>query len=402
MNLKNAVELLKQTFAEFNEDKAPRLGAALAYYTVFALAPFLIVLTAIAGLVFRSDAQGKIVEQLQSQLGPQATEFVTTILDHAGKQSSSVPATIIGILVALAGAAGLFGQLQDALNTIWEVAPKPQGFLAMLKTRFLSFAMVLGTGFLLLVSLLLSAALQVLSKLASDWLPIPAPLIEGLNLLLAFGVITLLFALIFKELPDVEIGWSDVWIGAAVTSFLFGVGRFALSLYIGHVATTSPYGPAGSVVLVLLWVYYAAQILFFGAEFTQVYASKYGSRIKPSPNAVPVTGQARAQQGMAAPGAQNGSNGQAPDGSIAPQLSEAMADFAGVPHQNAAKNGAGKNGLPPLPSAGKLDRDYLLSLFLGFAGVLFLAGRRAGKARHTQVKRVRRRVGIEDRPQDED
>ncbi|HVF10527.1 MAG TPA: YihY/virulence factor BrkB family protein [Abditibacteriaceae bacterium] len=299
MNFKSILELLKETYADWNEDKAPRLGAALAYYTVFAMAPMLLIIMAVIGLVFdNAGARALILDQIHSFVDdPKVAEMVGGMIDNASHRDSGIWPTIVGIVMALFGAAGLFGQLQDALNTIWEVAPKPgQGFMAMVKNRFLSFTMVLGTGFLLLVSFVLSAALAAFGNFMGGYLP--EAVLHVLNFVVSFGVITLLFAMIYKVLPDVEIAWRDVWMGAAMTSLLFTIGKFALGMYLGRSGATSAYGAAGSLVLILLWIYYAAQILFFGAEFTQIYATKYGSRIEPSPNAVPVTEEARAKQGM--------------------------------------------------------------------------------------------------------
>lgn len=301
-DFKELVPLLKETYNDWNEDKAPRLGAALAYYTVFSMAPFLIVLLAIAGLAFDNlgiGARDQVLAQISDTFGESGGRLISTMIENANHKGSGVMATVIGTATLLMGAGGLFGQLQDALNTIWGVAPKPGlGFMATVKTRFLSFSMVLVTGFLLLVSLALSALLQALSTYMNDVLPVPGIVLTTLNLLIGFGVITLLFAMIYKVLPDAEIEWRDVWIGAAVTSLLFSIGKFALSLYLSKSAPGSTYGEAGSLVLILLWVYYAAQILFFGAEFTQVYARKFGSRIVPSPNAIAVSPEAFAKQGI--------------------------------------------------------------------------------------------------------
>jgi len=320
MNFKAILETLKETYTDWNEDKAPRLGAALAYYTVFAMAPLLILMLSITGLFFdKAGSQTMIVGYIHQFIDdPKVAEMIRDMIDNASKHNSGLMPTIIGLATALFGAAGLFGQLQDALNTIWEVAPKPGlGFMAMLKNRFLSFTMVLGTGFLLLVSFVLSAALAALGNFMGGYLPIPEAVLHAINFVISFGIITLLFAMIYKVLPDVEIGWHDVWMGAAMTSFLFTIGKFALGLYLGRSGATSAYGAAGSLILILLWIYYAAQILFFGAEFTQIYATKYGSRIKPSPNAVPVTDDARAKQGMprkadVAIAAQEGATGSTP------------------------------------------------------------------------------------------
>lgn len=300
MNLKMMVGLLKATVADWQEDKASRLAAALAYYTVFSLAPLLVIVIAIAGLVFGPEAaRGQIESQLQGLLGPDGAEAVQTMIASADKPTTGIVASIINIAILLFGASGVFAQLQDALNTVWEVAPKPgQGLISAIRSRFLSFSMVLGIGFLLLVSLVLSAGLAAVGSYASQLLPGFGFLWQLLNFAISFGVITLLFAMIYKILPDAQVAWGDVWIGSAITALLFTIGKAAIGLYLGNASVGSAYGAAGSLVVLLIWVYYSAQILFFGAEFTQVYASKYGSRIVPTKNAVAVTEEAQAQQGM--------------------------------------------------------------------------------------------------------
>ncbi len=280
--MKRTFELFKQAFTEFGEDKAQRLGAALAYYTIFSLAPLLLIAISIAGLVFgREAAQGEIFGQLRGVLGPQAAAAVQEMVKGAAKPKSGTMATIIGIVTLLFGAAGVFGQLKDALNTIWNVEPKKTGgFMKILKDRFLSFAMVLGTGFLLLVSLVLDSAIAAAGHFLGNRLPGGEALWQGIQLAVSLAVVTVLFALIFRFLPDVHPAWRDVWFGAIFTAVLFVVGKFALGLYLGKSAVGSSFGAAGSLVVLLLWVYYSAQILFFGAEFTQVYARTHGSMAK--------------------------------------------------------------------------------------------------------------------------
>lgn len=293
--------LLKETVAEWNKDKASRLAAALAYYTVFSLSPLLIIVIAIAGAVFGEEAaRGEIVAQIQGLVGRDGAKFIEAAIENASKpQAGGGFASLISIGVLLFGASGLFAQLQDALNTIWEVQPDPQqGVASFIRTRFLSFSMVLGIGFLLLVSLVLSAGLSAVVSYISNLLPAIASLLQIANFVLSFIVTTLLFGLIYKFLPDVKITWSDVLVGAAITSLLFSLGRYLLGLYLGNSSFGSTYGAAGSLVVILAWVYYAAQILFFGAEFTQVYARRYGSQIVPDKNAIPITNEARAEQGM--------------------------------------------------------------------------------------------------------
>ncbi|HEX7973699.1 MAG TPA: YihY/virulence factor BrkB family protein [Anaerolineales bacterium] len=294
------MNLFRQTFAEWSEDKAPRLAAALSYYTIFSLAPLLVIVIAIAGLAFgKSTAQNQIVGQITSLVGKQGADAIQAMIAGASNPKTSLIATIIGFITLILGAAGVFGQLQDSMNTIWEVAPKPgRGIKGILQDRLLSFAVVLVIGFLLLVSLVISTVISAFSQFASGLLPFSGLMPQLINLVVSFIVITLLFALTFKYLPDVSISWRDVWLGAAFTALLFTIGKWLIGLYLGRSAFNSTYGAAGSLVVVLLWIYYSAQILFFGAEFTQVYGKRFGTEIKPNKNAVPLTEEARAQQGI--------------------------------------------------------------------------------------------------------
>jgi len=277
--MKKYLGLFKQTISEFIADKVPRLGAALAYYTIFSLAPLLLIVIAIAGLAFGHDAaQGKIFEQLRGALGPNTAVAIQDMVKNAARPRIGAVATIIGVITLIFGASGVFGQLKDALNTIWDVKPKEgRGILGMIKDRFLSFAMVFGVGFLLLVSLVLDTAIAAMGKFAGSHLPGGEALWHVAELALSFVVITVLMAGIFRLLPDLKIEWRDVWLGAALTSLLFVLGKFALGIYFARSAVGSSFGAAGSLILVLLWVYYSAQILLFGGEFTQVYARAHGS-----------------------------------------------------------------------------------------------------------------------------
>lgn len=327
MDFKAFFQLLRDTWTAWNEDRAPRLGAALSYYTVFSLSPMLLLLISLLSIFYnREAATGEITRQLQGTIGRAAAEAVNQMIAHAdkGDGKGSLIASIVGFVTVLLGAGGLFGQLQDSLNTIWGVRPKPNlGWTFMLRTRFVSFAMVLGVGFMLLVSLALSAALSALSKWMSGYMGDNAVIGQILNLGIGFFIITLLFAAIYKVLPDAEIQWHDVWIGAAVTSFLFSLGKFGLGMYLGRPGVESTYGSAGALVILLLWVYYASQILFFGAEFTKVYANRFGSKIVPSPHAEAVTEDMRANQGMvvhpthgAAEGSPGQGSGKSPQGAV--------------------------------------------------------------------------------------
>ncbi|MEH1930477.1 YihY/virulence factor BrkB family protein [Nostoc sp.] len=291
MNLQAIWKLLQETFKEWSEDKASRLAAALAYYTIFSIAPLLIIVIAIAGAVFGEEAaRGQIVGQIQGLVGPDGAALIQTAIQNANKPKTGAIASIISIAVLVLGATGLFTELQDSLNTIWEVKAKPgRGIINMIRLRFLSFAMVIGIGFLLLVSLVISTALTALVTYFSNILPGVDFLWPIVNFVLSFSITTALFGLIFKVLPDVKITWNDVFIGSIITSFLFSIGRFLLGQYLGNGSFGSTYGAAGSLVVVLAWVNYAAQILFFGAEFTQVYARRYGSGIVPTKDAIPLS-----------------------------------------------------------------------------------------------------------------
>lgn len=292
--------LLKETGEDFVEDNATRLAAALAYYTLLSLAPLVVLALAIAGLVVDQEAtRDQLSNELGAVVGSSGADAVRAIVDSAKTPSAGIVSSVLGMIVLLFGASGVFGELQGALNTIWEVAPKPgRGIWGTVRDRLFSFAMVMGVAFLLLVSLVLSTALAAVGRFLESSLPGGEAVWQVLNFLLSFAVVSALFAVTFKVVPDVEMKWRDVWIGALVTAFLFSVGKFLIGLYLGKSSVASSYGAAGSLVLLVIWVYYSSLILFAGAEFTQVYARHYGSKIKPSENAVPLTEQARAQMGM--------------------------------------------------------------------------------------------------------
>jgi membrane protein len=299
MRLPNVWQLLKRTFSEWSEDKVPQLGAALAFYSALSLAPLLVIALAIAGLFLGEEAaRGQIVNELQSLVGPAGGKAIESMIQNASKPETGIIASVLSIATLLFGASGVFGQLQDSLNTIWEVKPKEgRGFWGMIRDRFLSFTMVMGVAFLLLVSLLISAGLASLGMVA-ERLPEAVQWIAQLvNFVVSFIVITVLFAMMFKLLPDVKMAWRDVWLGAIVTAVLFMLGKFAIGLYLGHSTMASSYGVAGSFVVLLVWTYYSAQILFFGAELTQVYANQYGAHIVPAENAVPLTEKQRTNEG---------------------------------------------------------------------------------------------------------
>ncbi len=265
----------------------------------------LVLVIAIAGLLGgREAAQNQTMAQVQDLLGVQGREFVQGMIESASKPSTGIMATIISAVTLFFGALGVFGELQNSLNTIWEVKPKPakniiDGIKRFVGRRLLSFTMVLGIGFLLLASLVMSAALSALGGyIGTRWL-VADLWLQAINFFISFGVITLLFAMIFKLLPEVKMAWKDVWLGAAFTSALFTLGKSLIGLYLGRSQVGSTFGAAGSLAILLIWIYYSAQILFFGAEFTQVYANRYGSKIEPDKDVVKVTEQERAQKGIA-------------------------------------------------------------------------------------------------------
>lgn len=289
MSFSNFWSVFKQTIAEWQRDKVSRLAAALAYYTTFSLAPVLVIVIAVASFLFeQSTVQARIVEQLQGLLGQSGADLVQEMLTSAqANEGDGFWATVISVGLLILGASGLFIQLQDALNTVWNVTPKPDaGIWGLIRDRLLSFGMVLVVGFLLLVSLMLSAGLAAVSSFFGDTLFGWALGWQILNAVVSFGVITLLFALIYKVLPDATVSWRDVRVGAAMTALLFTLGKSLIGLYLGSSSVASAYGAAGSFVVLLLWIYYSAQILLFGAEFTQVYANRFGSDIRPNEHAV--------------------------------------------------------------------------------------------------------------------
>jgi membrane protein len=261
------------------DDNIPRMSAALAYYTLFSLAPLMVISIAIAGLVFGNDAaRGAIVDQIQGLIGSDAAHGVQAMLTSARNPGRGIIAEVIGFVILILGATGAFSEVYTALNNIWQTPPeKLSGAWSVVKARLLSFGLVLVVGFLMLVSLLLSAGLVAFTKYAGGLLPLPAIVFRVVELLFTTAILTALFAMIFRILPEAQIDWRDVWIGALATAVLFSVGKYLISLYIGKSLPASAYGAAGSVVVLIAWVYYSALILYFGAEFTKAYAHRYGS-----------------------------------------------------------------------------------------------------------------------------
>lgn len=276
--MRAAFTIVRQAFADWRRDNAGRLGAALSYYTLFSLAPLLVVAIAVAGFFFgREAAQGQIVAELQGLVGEAGARAVQDMIQNSRQPAAGLVATIVGLLTLLLGATGAFTELKSALNVVWDVKDEGGGLMALLRGRLWAFAMVLAVGFLLVVSLLLSAAISAADGFF-EWVGIPPALVHVANAASSFVVITALFALLFKYLPDTDVEWGDVWWGAVVTSGLFTVGKMLIGLYLGRSSVASVYGAAGSVVVLIVWVYYAAQIFFFGAEVTQAYAHRHGSR----------------------------------------------------------------------------------------------------------------------------
>lgn len=288
MKLRAFRSLLKATFWEWWNDNTFRLAASLAFYTVFSLAPSLVIAVAIAGIFFNeAQARAHIAHQLGDLIGGEGGRAVAQVLKNSRGVSGNPLAVFAGVLTLILGSTAVFAELQSALNFIWDIEVKPERSMIMsfVRDRLLSFALVLAVGFLLLVSLLLSAALSAVQGYMQGRAPFMPWIWQAVNLILSFGMATVLFALIYKYLPDVKITWKDVGIGAAVTAFLFSAGKLLIGLYLGRAAIASMYGAAGSLVILLFWVYYSALICFFGAEFTQVYARRYGSKIRPQDHA---------------------------------------------------------------------------------------------------------------------
>lgn len=282
--------LLIDTYNEWSGDKAPRMGAALAYYTIFSLAPLLVIVTAVAGFFLGTGTvQQALIEEMRGFVGPDTARAIQQSVAASFEPGSGTAATIVAIVLLLFGSTVAFAEMRDALNTIWEMKPRPESTLwAFLKARIFSLSMVLCIGFLLLVSLLLSTALSLAARYWRHYLPLPPAAMSALDLVLSFAIITVLFAMLFKVLPAAKIAWRDVWIGALITSFLFTVGKFLIGLYLGTGAVASSYGAAASVVVIAAWAYYSAQIFYFGAEMTRVYTMNYHRLVQPEENAVRV------------------------------------------------------------------------------------------------------------------
>lgn len=288
MNVYNIWRLLKQTFIQWQQDRVPILAAALAYYMVFSLAPMLIIAVAVAGFVIgKETAQQQLAVQLQQFIGLEAAQSIQTLIRERYQPQSGLMATGIAIATLFFGATTVFAQLKVALNIIWGVTPKPErGILNFLMARILSVLMIFAIGSLLLLSLVFSSVLAGISDWLDPWMDTPSSVWYWTDISISFIVVTLLFGSIYKILPDARIAWADVWVGSIITSVLFTLGKGAISLYLGQSGVKSFYGAAGSFVILLLWIFFTAQILLIGAEFTQVWANLYGSRIRPRRHAV--------------------------------------------------------------------------------------------------------------------
>ncbi len=287
MNINTIWSLFKETFDQWQQDKVPILAAALSFYMIFSLAPILILVIAVAGFVVGEQlAQAEVFNQLESWVGPENAVSVRNILQNQFTPASNIIATLIAIGTILFGATTIFAQLKEALNIIWHVEPKPGGGVkGFIKTRILSILMVLGIGFILLLSVIISSVLSGAGEILEEFFLIPPVIWSIIDLVISFVLITLLFGQIYRVLPDVKISWKDVGVGAAMTAILFIIGKSIISIYLGQSGIASAYGAAGSFVVVLMWVFYSAQIFLFGAEFTQVWSRRYGSNIRPSKNA---------------------------------------------------------------------------------------------------------------------
>jgi membrane protein len=274
MRTKELWPILKTTFTAWNGHEAPRLGAALAFYTILSLSPLVILVVALAGLLFsRSTAQAHILSQVQGMIGPVGGKAVESMLANSQKPVAGILGTIVGLLSLLFGASGVFTELRSALNLIWEVKPEERsGILGLMRERFFSFGMVLSIGFLLLVSLVLSTVLATIGKFFGGLLPIPSAVLTVFNFLISYIGVAVLFGLIFRFVPEAKVRWQNIWLGALVTAMFFTIGKTLIGLYLGKSSVGSTYGAAGSVIVVIVWVYYSAQIFFFGAEFTHAYA----------------------------------------------------------------------------------------------------------------------------------
>ena len=292
MRQSRTLDFLREVGREWRDDDALIQGAALAYYALFAMAPLLVLVIAVAGLVLgRAAAQGRLVDEIQGLMGPDGARMVEGMVEHVSSPGSGITATVVSLATIVLGASGVVGQLRSSLNRIWGVRQTQGGVRGMLRQRLVALGLIVGMGGLMLVSAALSAILAAVHDVLAADMPLLARLLPVANFTVSFGLATVLFGMIFRVLPDVDLGWRDVILGASVTALLFTIGKSLLGLYLGRAGATSVYGAAGALVLVLLWIYYSAQILLLGAEFTDVYSRRYGSRRAPAPESAPPPSQ---------------------------------------------------------------------------------------------------------------
>jgi membrane protein len=287
-NPKTVGILLKDSFLAWKEDKAWRLGAALAYFAIFSLAPLLIIIITITSAIYGEQAvRGQIFSEFQGLIGTRGANAVQTLLENAYTSGSGFSATLFGAIMVIFGSTAVFVQLRQAINTIWEIADKPiNSIWGFVKARIVAFAMILGSGFLLLISLLMSTLLNIFGNYLGEYFPYFSQIMQVTDFFVSFGFTTVMFALIFKILPNARIKWKDIWIGSAVISFLFTIGKMGISFYLGSSNIASSFGAASSLVIVLLWTFYSAQIFLFGAEFTKIFADRFGGKVLPGEHAV--------------------------------------------------------------------------------------------------------------------
>ena len=305
--MKSAIlfDICKKTVIAWVDDYAPSMGAAISYYTAFSIAPLLVIVIAIAGYFFGEEAvRGALQDQISGLVGSDGAAAIQGLVSSARAPAEGVVASGISLAILVVGATTVFAEIQSALDRIWHVPEKakPSGLWGLLRARFLSFGLILGLAFLLIASLAVSAGVAALGTWFSGLLPGWEILLQGLNMALSVVVETVLFAMIFKLMPSTRIAWSDVWVGAAVTAALFELGKVLIGLYVGKAGISSTYAAAGSIAIILIWVYYAAQIFLLGAEFTKVYATEYGSHRRDVPTESPETPvRSEAPQPVAAP-----------------------------------------------------------------------------------------------------
>lgn len=347
MRIRRFFELAKQSVAAWSDDYAPSMGAAIAYYTVFSLAPLLLIVIAVAGAVFGRDAvQGEIVAQLSGLIGSDGAHAIQGLIASASNKSDGIVAGVISAVVLIIGATTVFAELQSALDRIWRSPTEASsGIWATIRGRLLSFGLIIGLAFLLMVSLVTSAALAAFGRWAGGLLPGWEVTLALLNLLISLGFTTVLFAMIYKLMPRAKIDWKDVWVGAAVTAVLFEIGKFLISLYVAKTSVVSSLAAAGSIIVLLVWVYYSAQIFLLGAEFTWVFANEHGSRRgmgdhSPAPLHRTPTGSATSLKAALAAPANAGSVGKASGEAVAAAAAHRVARHeadAGVPYAAARK-----------------------------------------------------------------